>query len=448
MAANTDKFMKAAPNWIGAIGAGGVEGPAGTTIPLISTVGLPDDTAVELMIDRIDLNGIPTPGEMEVVKGIVSGNNLIDCVRGVEGTAQAHFAGAVCEVILTADMWNSFVDAMKAGHTQAGVHDHTAVDVPLAASDTKNAIADTDIFGFLDSASEFILKKCTWSNVKSLLKTYFDTLYATISYVDSKQLDGPTPYIHLGMSGDQTVDNGSTIAFNTIRSRNILNQGTNGVNLTAGKTYKLTSYVNTISASENKYIGLRFYDNTTPIGEVFYSISATSTANWDFKAPGVMFYTPSADTTVYVKVVDDSIGTGQVRASYNCSFIVEQVIGMKGEKGDVGDVSVSDIVFEGWTTPTLLNNWVNYGGLHEPAGYCKDALGFVHLKGLIKLGTVDANAFVLPVGYRPAYEQLFIIMGNGAVGRLGVHADGSVRPQSPTNNAWVQLNGITFKAEQ
>ena len=121
-AANTDKFMKAAKNWTGSIGAGGVSDAITTTIPLISSIGLPTDTAIEITIDRVDANGTATPTKMEVIKGVISGNNIINGVRGVEGTAQAHAAGAVVEIMLTADMWNNFIDAMVAEHGQSGIH--------------------------------------------------------------------------------------------------------------------------------------------------------------------------------------------------------------------------------------------------------------------------------------------------------------------------------------
>ena len=105
-ASNTDKFIRVAQNWVGAVGSGGVLNDSVETIPLVSTVNLPEDTAVQLMIDRVDLNGLATPGEMEVITGVVSGGNIIECVRGVEGTAQAHATGAVVELMLTASMWN------------------------------------------------------------------------------------------------------------------------------------------------------------------------------------------------------------------------------------------------------------------------------------------------------------------------------------------------------
>lgn len=99
-------IQKSARRFTTQIGAAGVADAAVTTIPLVSVTGLPTDTVIELIIDRSDSSGTLTPSKEEVVRGTVSGLNLINCTRGVEGTAQAHSAGATVNAILTASMWN------------------------------------------------------------------------------------------------------------------------------------------------------------------------------------------------------------------------------------------------------------------------------------------------------------------------------------------------------
>src|SRR3989304_4111981 len=99
-AANTDKLKKVSRKWVGQIGAGGVTDDVVTTVPLSSTTNLATDTAVVATIDRVDSSGTATPSLEESVIGVVSGSNLVSCVRGSEGTAQAHSAGAVVEILL------------------------------------------------------------------------------------------------------------------------------------------------------------------------------------------------------------------------------------------------------------------------------------------------------------------------------------------------------------
>lgn len=121
-AANTDKFKYLSRRWVGQIGSGGVADGTVTTIPLASTTNLPTGTAVVVVIDRVDSNGTATPTLEETAIAVVSGSNLVSAVRGSEGTAQAHNAGGVVEVLVTAIGWNDIVDGILVGHTQLGNH--------------------------------------------------------------------------------------------------------------------------------------------------------------------------------------------------------------------------------------------------------------------------------------------------------------------------------------
>ena len=122
MSANTDKYKKVSRRWVGQIGSGGVADAVVATVPLSSTTNLPTDTAVVATIDRVDANGTATASTEETVIGVVSGSNLVTCTRGVEGTAQAHSAGAVVEILITAKGWNDLIDAMLTEHSQTGTH--------------------------------------------------------------------------------------------------------------------------------------------------------------------------------------------------------------------------------------------------------------------------------------------------------------------------------------
>jgi hypothetical protein len=111
---------------------------------------------------------------------------------------------------------------------------------------------------------------------------------------------------------------------------------------------------------------------------------------------------------------------------------------------------------EGWKTPTMLNSWINYGRdgadyIYAPAGYMKDLMGFVHLRGLIKGGTPGTTsvAFVLPKGYRPDYRLIFTpwsVLGASST-RVDVSVGGNVVIDFSSALA-VSLEGIIFKAEQ
>lgn len=95
-----------------------------------------------------------------------------------------------------------------------------------------------------------------------------------------------------------------------------------------------------------------------------------------------------------------------------------------------------------WTAPTLTNSWQNFGGAYAGAAYRKVG-DMVQLRGLIKLGTIGAAAFTLPVGFRPPADLLFSSADAGVVGEILVTSGGAVTP-SNTNNTYQSLSAIQF----
>lgn len=99
---------------------------------------------------------------------------------------------------------------------------------------------------------------------------------------------------------------------------------------------------------------------------------------------------------------------------------------------------------EAWQTPSFQNGWVNYDTTYNAAGYFKDSLGIIHLRGLVKNGS--GVLFTLPAGYRPPRRELFAVATHpNTVGRIDILADGQVLMVSGSN-LWISLDGITFKA--
>jgi len=112
-------------------------------------------------------------------------------------------------------------------------------------------------------------------------------------------------------------------------------------------------------------------------------------------------------------------------------------------------ISQPQIVDETWIAPTFTNNWVNYSATFNDCGYMKDAMGFVHLRGLVKNGTDGSSIFTLPVGYRPIRAELLVCASEDHYGRLDIATTGTVAPSAAsTAPGWVCLDGITFKAGQ
>lgn len=112
---------------------------------------------------------------------------------------------------------------------------------------------------------------------------------------------------------------------------------------------------------------------------------------------------------------------------------------------DIGAASKTQDV---WQVPTLLNSWVNYGNPFSPAGYFKDSLGMVHVRGMVKNGAAGSTIFTLPVGYRPSYTvSATNTGGGGAFGVFYVDNGGNVSWVTGGTNAAVCLDSIYFRAE-
>ena len=95
--------------------------------------------------------------------------------------------------------------------------------------------------------------------------------------------------------------------------------------------------------------------------------------------------------------------------------------------------------------PAFANSWANYGAGWGDAAFWKDPFGWVHLRGLIKTGTVPSAVFTLPPGFRPGVNELFAVVSNGTLGRVDAQTDGQIVVQSPSSNVWLTLSGIHFR---
>jgi len=170
------------------------------------------------------------------------------------------------------------------------------------------------------------------------------------------------------------------------------------------------------------------------IASVPYAMVAEKAANADVAQTvpdGVIATSKLADGGVTsTKLGDSSVTTAKVA------------------DGAVGAAQIAPL--EAWIAPTLNPGWQNYtvlyGGDFNGAGFCKDIIGFVHLRGLIASALSSGVAFSLPVGYRPSGTGIYAARVLGATGRVDVRPNGEVYGADVAG--WVSLDGITFRAEQ
>lgn len=94
-----------------------------------------------------------------------------------------------------------------------------------------------------------------------------------------------------------------------------------------------------------------------------------------------------------------------------------------------------------------LNGWIDYGAEYTPSAFTKTADGYVHLRGMLKSGTIGFALGRLPVGCRPYKKEIFTALSSGNIAtRIDIGVDGYITPQNGSNS-WISISGISFRAE-
>lgn len=150
-----------------------------------------------------------------------------------------------------------------------------------------------------------------------------------------------------------------------------------------------------------------------------------------------------------------SVKITNIEDNANADLLASEVKSLYESNADTNVLSdaeantLTNIPYNTYTAPTLLNGWVNYGGDYSTAGYMKDENGNVFIRGLVRYGTISTTLpmFYLPVGYRPSRKIIrAIVTSPNVMGRLDIAPDGAVIPNAGSN-AWFSIE-VNFKAEQ
>jgi hypothetical protein len=108
-----------------------------------------------------------------------------------------------------------------------------------------------------------------------------------------------------------------------------------------------------------------------------------------------------------------------------------------------------------WTNLSLSAPFTSAGGGNWPGPQYRKLLnGIVVLRGVININSGGATVMgTLPTGYRPSKYQAFVLLASNTgsdnvTAYVTLQAGGALNLLSPVPGATVQLDGITFLAEQ
>lgn len=109
--------------------------------------------------------------------------------------------------------------------------------------------------------------------------------------------------------------------------------------------------------------------------------------------------------------------------------------------GDAGNVAF----LNGWSNFDTTTNHVNANYQH--LAYRKDPSGIIHIRGLVKGGTIGQDIIRLPSAYCPGWVKVFPVISNNAFARITVGYAVSGQCQVFANfgsNAWISFEGVSY----
>jgi len=149
---------------------------AGGTVDAITATYTPALTLTDKVLCAVVVSGANTSTTPTFAPDGLTAHTITK--DGGQPLIAGDIPGALSVIILEYNLANTrweLVDAQTDTLVQAGglINSATSKATPV----------DADYIGLMDSAASNILKKLSWANIKATLKTYFDTLYATLSVI-------------------------------------------------------------------------------------------------------------------------------------------------------------------------------------------------------------------------------------------------------------------------
>lgn len=263
-------------------------------------------------------------------------------------------------------------------------------------------------------------------------------------------------------SGDKVITEGTASAgisiirsnfpvtgsrFSTTSTSEVL-VGNSTFTYTSGDTEEILWMGFDIMAMSSGIGSFQMYVNNNPFGAQVY---VDGSQTW-LRTGSQDTITMPANTTWTIKIMVKSSSGATTSVTTETAYWLPRVTGIavpQNVKVISSNVEVAGLQTPDadWIVPTYKNGWVDYGAEYNSLGYRMDASGYVHLKGMVKSGTVFAAIFTLPIGYRPLRQHITSNISNGLVSRVDINAAGDVIILSGSS-AWASIDDLVFKAEQ
>lgn len=149
--------------------------------------------------------------------------------------------------------------------TGADVTSAATIAAAIDGASTKSTPIDADTIGLIDSAASNALKKLSWSNVKTTLKTYFDTLYAAATHTHAESdITNLVTDLAAKVPTTRTV-NTKALSSNVTLTQDDIGDGTTAKQFSASEKTKLAAVeagaqVNTVTAASATTFTNKIFD--------------------------------------------------------------------------------------------------------------------------------------------------------------------------------------------